>query len=261
MTGATAVKRGCGERQQGGAYAETGLSERGLPIESFFFDPPIRVNAEEIGLTAIGVKLVTREDGTTDVWDIIGSQHYPNVADFLEEVKRFGMSRRLPATLDWARLGPNSKHVLLHARGFVANYHDFDVDRRHACPRLAANHSLVVRGATPEAADRYCPVPPTHELPFPEHVTCCCGFWWDDVEGMTSGVPTLCDGTAGTREMPSFRYGARRIAPETKRDYRLAMVAALPITRIAVIRAADGRHERVAEAAAKSALPVEIEDA
>lgn len=260
MTGATAVKRGCGERQQGGAYAETGLSERGLPIESFYVDPPIRVNADELGLTAIGVKLVTRADGTTDVWDVIGSQHYPNVADFLEEVKRFGMSRRLPSSLDFARLGPGSKHVLLHARGYVANWRALELARREGCPRVAGNHSLVLRGATPETADRYCPIPPTHDLAVPQHETLCAGLWWDDVTG---GEPTLA-GQAGvdvTRGMPSFRYGARRVAPEITRDYRLAVVAALPITNIAVIRAADGRHERVIEAAGKSALPVSLEDA
>jgi hypothetical protein len=259
--GATQVVRGCGVRQQGGAYAETGLSDRGLPLEAFYCDPPIRVDAEEIGLAAIGVKLLERADGSgVDVWDVIGSQHYPNVADFLEEVKRFGMSRRLPSTLDFSRLGPSSRHVVLHARGVVANWRDLVEHRREGCPRVAGNHSLVLRGATPETADRYCPIPPTHDLAFPEHQTMCCGLWWDDVAG---GVPTL-SGQAGIdveRTMPAFRYRARRVAPDLARDYRLAIVATLPITRIAVIRADDGRHERVVVAAEQSSLPVSLEDA
>jgi len=258
--GAAAVRRGCGVRQQGGAYAETGLSSNGLPLEAFLIDPPIRVDAEAIGLTAVGVKLMARADGSaTDVWDIVGTEHYHNVADFLEEVRRFGMSRRLPATLDFGRLGPGSRHVVLHARGLLANWRDLAPERAQECPRVAANRSLIVRGATQETADRYCPVPPTHELPFPEHQTMCCGLWWDDVAG---GAPA--EGRADrltSRSMPSFTYAARRIAPDVARDYRLAIVASLPITRIAVIRADDGRHEPVVTAAAKSALPVALEDA
>ncbi len=34
------VERGCGEREQGGVYAECGLSPYGTPLEYFLIDPP-----------------------------------------------------------------------------------------------------------------------------------------------------------------------------------------------------------------------------
>src|SRR5258707_634554 len=37
------VPRGCGEREPGGVYAESGLSPRGRPLEEFLFDPPLPI--------------------------------------------------------------------------------------------------------------------------------------------------------------------------------------------------------------------------
>ena len=37
------VERGCGEREQGGVYAETGLSPYGTPLEYFLIDPGMGV--------------------------------------------------------------------------------------------------------------------------------------------------------------------------------------------------------------------------
>ncbi len=38
-----ADERGCGDREPGGVYAESGLSRYGRPIEHFLFDPPLPV--------------------------------------------------------------------------------------------------------------------------------------------------------------------------------------------------------------------------
>ena len=67
-----------------------------------------------LGLSPIGVQLVER-DGVWHILDWIGSEHYPNVADFLEEVRRFGLSRRLAKTVDFSKLTERSKILV----GFV----------------------------------------------------------------------------------------------------------------------------------------------
>src|SRR5882762_4296704 len=38
---AIAEPRGCGEREEGGVYAECGPSPSGSPLEHFLFDPPL----------------------------------------------------------------------------------------------------------------------------------------------------------------------------------------------------------------------------
>ena len=80
-TGAIAVRRGCGTRKKGGIYFETGLGSYGKPLEHFIIDPPILVN--DWSLSPLGVQLVER-DGVTHIVDWVGSEHYPNVADYLE---------------------------------------------------------------------------------------------------------------------------------------------------------------------------------
>ena len=37
------VSRGCGDREPGGVYAESGLSSKGRPLEEFLVDPPLPI--------------------------------------------------------------------------------------------------------------------------------------------------------------------------------------------------------------------------
>lgn len=130
VEGAIAVPRGCGPaRDEGGIYAEVGLSPVGLPLSFFLVDPPIPVSCAALGLTPVGVTLIERE-GVTHVLDWVGSTHYPNVADFVEETLLFGLSRRLPQTLDFARLGPLSRIILVHGRAHIDNAWQYAEDRK-----------------------------------------------------------------------------------------------------------------------------------
>ena len=90
-------ERGCGDREPGGVYAESGLSPYGSPLEYFLFDPPLPLPA--------GVDLVNKPqlwqrvdpasgepvlDGETGrpVYDLlihIGAEHYPHAIDYIEE--------------------------------------------------------------------------------------------------------------------------------------------------------------------------------
>lgn len=95
------VPRGCGERKQTAVYCEVGMGPGGRPLEDFLICPPQKINPAELGVRPIGVRLVQHQA----VWhtlDWMGSEHYPNVADMVEEVRRFGLSRRLPRTLDFS---------------------------------------------------------------------------------------------------------------------------------------------------------------
>src|SRR5579859_7564153 len=89
------ARRGCGYRQPGGAYFAVPLGPGGRPVEEFLIDRPIVVDAAKLGAAAVGVTLLER-DGVTHVLDIVGREHYPTVAEFVDEVRRLGVSRRAP---------------------------------------------------------------------------------------------------------------------------------------------------------------------
>ena len=134
------ARRGCGYRQPGGAYLAVPLGPEGRPVEDFLVDPPVVVEGDQhhaLGLSAVGVTLVER-DGTTHVFDIVGREHYPTVAEFVDEVRRLGVSRRISRTADFSRLSADSRLVLLHEHADVANALDFPAERR--CPTERDEH-------------------------------------------------------------------------------------------------------------------------
>ena len=127
-------RRRCGVRQPGAAYLALPLAPGGRPVEEFLVDPPQVVSRDSLGLSAIGVTLVERE-GVTHVLDIVGREHYPTVASFIEELRRMGVSRRISRNVDFARLGADSRLVLLHEHADIANALEFPSARRCPCER------------------------------------------------------------------------------------------------------------------------------
>jgi hypothetical protein len=222
--GAVPVKRGCGERVAGGVYSECGLSPNGRPLEDFLIDSPVPV-PPSLPITPMGVQLIERE-GAWHILDWVGSEHYPNVADFVEEVRRFGMSRRLPKNLDWSKLTPASRHLLVHARAHVSKCTEY---AEWTCPKGYNDHaprkvlSMLTEGV---------PSPDTALLRV-EPCLCCAGFWWRDIEGG--------DGDEGevVRRMPSFSYIAHARPATLKPDYWPAFFAAFPISRLVVVAGGD----------------------
>lgn len=233
--------RACGTRLRGGVYLTVAESPDGQPLEFFLADPPRPVDAAALGLSAIGVKLVKRaRSDTWDVWDIVGRESYPNVADVLEEGRRMGFSRRIPHTADFGRLTAGSRLVLLHARAVVDNIHLYTGDWQgygqtgRPCPRHRPAHA--------DPAD----LPET-----------CCGVWWQDLEG---GVGE--SGRAVIRELPVGGYYGFRRPEGVVPSYRLGIVATLPLGGIDVIRdPATGSHaERAEKARAARGVRVEVVD-
>src|SRR5919204_591068 len=149
------LPRGCGTRVRGAAYWECGLDPDGATIEEFLIDCPSLIPS---GLSVAPRGVTTIEvGGVTHVVDWVGSEHYLNVSDFVSEVSRLGLSRRLPSTLDFSKITPASRILLIHARARVENaslYGPFRCpkgfhDHGPGCPDPAVSppHAPVLDGA------------------------------------------------------------------------------------------------------------------
>lgn len=232
----TPVRRGCGTRMSGGIYAECGSSPWGRPVEHFLADPPMPV-PPDWALSAQGVKLIER-DGVTHLVDWIGRQHYPNVADFVEEVRRFGLSRRLPRTLDFSRLTLDSRILVVHARAVIMN---------HAAYRPS------------DGAPYECPsdVPEIHRRHVPGNLMCA-GLWWEDVDGGEALAGE--DARRVLRSLPSLAYHARRPPDGVLGAYQPGIFGSFPLTNLVVVRHAQfPKLEQNAMARAEQAhVPVDL---
>ena len=126
------ARRGCGVRQPGGAYLAVPLGPGGSPIEAFLLDPPIVMDPVALGLSAVGVTMIDR-DGVTHVLDIVGREHYATVAEFIDEARRLGVSRRIARTSDFSRISRASRLIVVHAHADIANAPEFEAGSRCPC--------------------------------------------------------------------------------------------------------------------------------
>ena len=230
-----APERGCGMRKAGGIYAEVPLSPFGVPLSHFLFEPPQEFDVETLGVTPVGVTLIEME-GVTHIVDWVGESFYPNVADMIDEIRSMGLSRRLPSNLDFERLTPGSKIILLHRKALVANHKEV--------------------GMTYEDVGSKCP----KDLDYPDQHPpgMCIGGWYHDLTGTLPAVDG--DDGAVVRRMPNGS-SYRGIAPnEKKRKYRVAAFAAFHVSQITVVNDPDGgKHHGAMDVARKSSLPVALE--
>src|SRR5579863_2884356 len=118
------VPRGCGDREPGGVYAECGLSSRGRPLEEFLFDPPLPIpegldliNKPQLWQRTLPSGEPALDEEERPIYDLliwVGEEFYPYCSDYLEEVKRYGASRRLNPNLDLSLLSRSSRMILAH---------------------------------------------------------------------------------------------------------------------------------------------------
>jgi len=244
--------RGCGTRVKGGVYLTTGLSYDGQPIEHFLVDAPIPLDdqrRQEMGLTPRGVRLVEHADPERPphVYDWVGSEHYPNVADFIEEVKRYGMSRRVPTNFDFRKLRPRSRQVLVHARAVINEPQQYQLSRMGI-----------------EEGYKWCPKH-LHDHVDLKYEGMCASLFWEDIDGEPPGV------TEGdyarewprsvTRHMPAFSYQAWRKPYWAAPTYTPGVFLTLPISSIHVIKDDQtGKHEEALSKVRGSAIPYELRD-
>lgn len=241
MMHAAPVLRGCGSRVKGGVYAECGTSPHGHPIEDFIIDPPRTVPAS-IGLGHLGITPFRTPDGTTHIADWVGRQHYPNVADFIEETRRFGMSRRIPKNFDTSVITKGTWWLLVH-------------------PKAIPTRLELYRPPATDVPCYRCPKEITAHL----SGGLCAGLWWEDLDPDATGTEYDANGPyerSVVRKMPSLAYfGQRRpfsIHQELRADYTVGFFLRLPVTGISVVADDDGSHKMVLDRIGKECeLPVE----
>jgi hypothetical protein len=213
----TGIERGCGYREQGGAYLECGLDEDGAPLEEFLIDPPRAFDID----TKIGQELID-VNGTVHIFDWIGSGHYPYVSDFVEEVRRYGVSRRISRNFDLDRLSRESRMILVHKRArFEGHAEDREFVETHG-DGLPSRHCAFYEQQGEEA-----------HLDFPTGA--CTRKWWWDAEPNAEKY---------TRKVASFEYGP--VLGAEMPDPVPAIFASFPISNVAVIQANDGSHNDLA---------------
>jgi hypothetical protein len=231
-------ERGCGHRVAGGIYAETPLSRDGQPLEHFLVDPPKVVDLNQLGLTAIGVKLI-QVNGVWHVFDVVGEAHYPYPADFIEETRCKGASRRLPRNLEFSKLTSKSRLVLVHHKAVLQNYSEYLQPLLLECPKLLSAHS---------------------EAPLPET---CAGLWWHDLPA-SAGEP-LADGRILRKLAGGVQYRVQPRLQAILPQYAHGIFLILPISNLAVIRGRNAEEEIVAQqsfqVARLSGLPIHLEEA
>jgi hypothetical protein len=247
---AEAVERGCGEREPGGVYVESGLSPFGRPLEHFLIDPPQALPA---GLDLINKpQLWLRMDPQTgdDILDPetqepivdlliwVGEEFYPFCPDFIEEVKRWGASRKLNPNLDLARLTRSSRMILAHPRALNSLWQQQAVPE--TCEKHVPGHddasSLRLRDGDVALA------PPHQAGP-------CLFKVWELIPAEAAKELLTLEGERPLclREIGSTVYQYRPTG-ESADGLTPGIFAALPITGFALIRFDDGSvNERAKE--------------
>lgn len=114
MNTTKACIRGCGIRSAGGVYLCLGIGMGGtLHVEELILDP-IRPWPEK---WQRGFKLLRNKQGWYDVAIFVGESFYKSLWDFVEETRRFGISRKVPPTFPFEKLTPGkSQMVFLHRK-------------------------------------------------------------------------------------------------------------------------------------------------
>jgi hypothetical protein len=236
--------RACGKRLAAGVYAETRLSPFGEAVETFILCPPKPIEIAAWGLAPHGARLVEIEGvwhppekrRGWHIFDIVSKTDY-QVADYIEETRCKGASRRLSRMLDFSKLGEESRLVLIHERAIIENTNAYPQPPAVCCPRDSHQEQL-------------------DEM--------CAGLWWhdfrpDELQSDTDGL---------LRHIRTIPGGVSYIAhprPEgVEPIYHYGIFMSLPITNLAVIAGRNPQEEEKAEKAFQAAslggLPVFMED-
>lgn len=256
---AAAVLRGCGQRDPGGIYVECGLSPVGRPFEDFLVDSPLAL-PPGLGAEALANKPQFWTDSATGtvhlvIW--IGAEHYPYLADFVEEARRFGISRKLSPQLlhrpEFGRLTLNSRMILPHPRALNTWWGQQRPPFRcmkevpgHASAACGAQVNEQDTGADSDAGERTGPclfqawdlIPASEALPLTDPVTGA-----PVVDPITREVRRKCF-VLGGRTWYARRIGSTEYAYAPTGDSAAglepAIFGAFPITGFALVKRADG---------------------
>ena len=278
------VPRGCGDREPGGIYAECGLSSRGRPLEEFLLDPPLPIppGLDLVNKPQTWQRMLPSGEPALDgeglpIFDLliwVGQEHYPYVPDFLEEVKRYGASRRLNPNLDLSLLSRSSRMILAHPH--VLNTAWQEQRPPQSCKKEVPGHDAAsddeaggTTGETGEEATTWPllrligtsmdPLLPTLSPDSPRTGPCLFKLWELIPREAAQTVIDILDSEVGElppgaellplclREIGSTIYQYRPTG-ESADGLVPGIFAVLPITGIALIRFQDGSvNERARE--------------
>lgn len=236
------VERGCGEREPGGVYAESGLSRQGRPLETFLLDPPLPipdgldlVNKPQLWQRTLPTGEPALDEQGEPIVDLliwVGAEHYPYCPDFIEEVRLHGASRRLNPNLDLSRLSRASRMILAHPRALNTRWQEQRPPQE--CGKRIAGH-----------ADRQAAATEARETIAAIRTGPCLFKLWEVIpqdaaqtivpseNGDGDGMP-LC-----LREIGSTMYSYRPTG-EAADGLVPGLFAALPLTGFALIKFVDG---------------------
>lgn len=227
-------QRACGKRLAAGVYAETRLSPFGEPVETFILCPPKPIDIADWGLAPRGARLVEIE-GIWHVFDIVSKTDY-QVADYIEETRCKGASRRLSRVLDFSKLSEASRLVLIHERAIIENTDAYPQPPVVCCPRDIHQEQL-------------------DEM--------CAGLWWHDFRA--DELQSDSDGLRHLRTIPGgVSYLAHPRPEGVEPIYHYGIFMSLPITNLTVITGRNHQEqvsaEKAFQAASLGGLPVFMED-
>jgi hypothetical protein len=137
----TGIIRGCGKRVPGGLYVCSGQSPYGSPIEDFIIDPPLPY---ETG--PFRAPVVFEKEGKNHLILWVGSEYYPHCSDFVEEVRHYGVSKRIPNNFPVEKLERGSMLFLVHPMAIIREHSYMPLPEY--CPKLKPEHL--------ETIDEYC---------------------------------------------------------------------------------------------------------
>ncbi|ADY27468.1 hypothetical protein Deipr_2344 (plasmid) [Deinococcus proteolyticus MRP] len=221
LTRAKGGARGCGAgRQEGHIYIECGFPPE-YPVEQFVTDLPIPIDTKKLGYCAQGITLIERQ-GVYHVVDIVGAGHYPCAADFIEEARQMGISRKIPRSAEFGKLTRESTLILIHPQAYLRN----------------------AAALAPYAKDFACPCGKGHSAHEP-----CAGWHWH--------LPNA-DHIDLTRKIPSGRYTVFPLRPgHDEPELSEALFMQVPISNLTVINNKNGQtNPQSLDIARRAALPV-----
>lgn len=255
------VPRGCGVRSPGGVYLECGLSKNGSPLEAFLVDPPVPppkgkgkeelANKPQLWIRTArsnsddpATEYVVMHPGTeqpiVDILIWIGAEHYPHVADYIEEGRRYGFSRKLNPNLDLSQLTRSSRMILLHP--YALNTLWEQQLRPLYCGKSMPGHASLEEDwegdEDLESDDLFHPFTEESSLP---HTGPCLWKCYDLIPQGASQevVPDNAARPMYMRSVGSTDY-AYHPTGESREGLRPGIFATLPITGFALIQFDDG---------------------
>ncbi len=239
-------QRGCGDREPGGCYVESGIGPYGFSLEFFMIDPPQRlppgldlINKPQI-LPRMGPAGEQEHDETDlpifDLYIHIGAAHYPFAPDYIEETRRLGASRRLNPNLDLSLLTRASRMLLAHPKAIAENWAAMQPPAR--CKKDRPSHD--------QTSLAQIPLDPLHNE---QHAGPCLFKLWELIpqEQAESMKELESQSPLYLRRSGSTVYSYTPTGEQVS-AWEEAFVLALPLTGFSLIQYADGSVNEQAKA-------------